>query len=322
MNSIIKVAMSVVIGAALPNLTFSQGTAVETFSCTATTTVAVPGSPAGSGLVFNLGHVFTSGSWAPGSVMFQGQPVDLDGTEMTFFANTYVGTFQVPVTSGPDTVDASSYFSMSGTTNWTATISLSGVQLHSAFSASAPILLPGSIPFTTTASVWNSAVVPALNGAYVSFSGTINIIDVDPLHNQITTFTTGTLWASPAASSTWYCGTGVNVATDGFVVTAPPILGGTMGASVTGCASGSTGAILVAYATPFTSSHRWGEILVNFADPNGELFGMPIVMGNPAHFSLPVPSDLIYSGIAIYTQAASFGGGVCLHCAYECTLGL
>jgi len=123
------------------------------------------------------------------------------------------------------------------------------------------------------------------------------------------------------ATCQWNCGTGINATSDGYTITSPATLGGTFGAAVTGCGPGSTGAALVAYASQLTFLHNWGEILVNVADPLGELMGMPISLGNPALFNLPVPSDPFFAGLVIYTQAASFGGGICLHCAYECVIG-
>jgi len=125
----------------------------------------------------------------------------------------------------------------------------------------------------------------------------------------------------PPATCTWYCGTGVNAGTDSYVITDPAILGGTFGAAVAECATGNGGALLVAYSTPFTLLSTWGEILVNIADPNGELLGMPTAFGNPAIFGLSVPNDPTLAGFVFYTQAASFGGSICLHCAYECTVG-
>ncbi len=125
----------------------------------------------------------------------------------------------------------------------------------------------------------------------------------------------------PVATCSWYCGTGANAATDGFVITSPPVLGSTFGVSVTGCAPSSIGAFLVAYSAPLTVSSDWGEVLVDFTDPNGELLGGPLAFGNPALIDLPVPGDPQSCGLAFYTQAASFGGLVCLHCAHACTIG-
>ncbi|MEW6071864.1 MAG: hypothetical protein AB1726_04610 [Planctomycetota bacterium] len=122
----------------------------------------------------------------------------------------------------------------------------------------------------------------------------------------------------PPAVCAWYCGSGVNC--NGYAVVAPVSLGGTFVSSVTAC-GGNTGALLAAYMTPLTFLTGWGEILVNIADPNGELLGLPAALGNPAILALPVPIHLGFASLTIYVQAAGFGGGVNLHCAYACTIG-
>ena len=125
---------------------------------------------------------------------------------------------------------------------------------------------------------------------------------------------------APHATCQWYCGTSVNAATDGYVVTSPAVLGGTFSASVTGCAAGNVGAMLVGYSSSLTFMSPWGEVLVNIGDPNGELLGFPSGLGDPAVINLQVPSDMQFCGFTFYTQAASFFP-LCLHCAYECTIG-
>jgi len=125
----------------------------------------------------------------------------------------------------------------------------------------------------------------------------------------------------PPATCTWYCGTGINVGTDGYVITSPPVLGGTFGASVTGYVAGNVGAFLAAFIAPLSFYSPWGEVLVDVTDPSGELLGTPSGMGNPAVIALPVPGDPWFAGFVFYTQAASFGGSLYLHCAYECTIG-
>ena len=127
--------------------------------------------------------------------------------------------------------------------------------------------------------------------------------------------------AADVATCQWYCGTGLNAATDGYVATNPAVIGGTFIASVTGCDPGNAGSLLVGYSSSLTLLSVWGELLVNFVDPNGEILGMPLALGSPAVFALPVPNDPAVSGFVFYTQAASFGGSICLHCAYECTVG-
>jgi len=125
----------------------------------------------------------------------------------------------------------------------------------------------------------------------------------------------------PDATCYWYCGAGANAATDGYVIANPAFLGGTFRASVTGCATGNVGAFLVGFGSSISSPTTWGELLVNLADPAGELLGMPPGYGDPALIDLPVPNDPAFSGFIFFTQAASFGGSVCLHCAHECTVG-
>jgi len=132
----------------------------------------------------------------------------------------------------------------------------------------------------------------------------------------------GSHYAIPPATAKWYCGTGANAATDGFVITGPPILGGTLSASITGCAPGNWAAFLVAYSAPLTFPSPWGEVLVDIGHPGGELFGMPSGIGTPTVIDVPMPSDPSSCGFVFYTQAVSFVGPLCLHCAYECTIGL
>jgi len=186
--------------------------------------------------------------------------------------------------------------------------------------------------FSRAGTVWSQeaklqasdAAIGDMFGRAVSLAGDTAAIgawrDDDTYPDSGSAYVFGRLWGSDATCN-WYCGTGANAATDGYAITTPAVLGGSFEASVTGCAPGSTGAILVAHASPLTFAGRWGEVLVNIADPIGELMGIPVALGDPAAFVLPVPADPAYIGIAFYTQAASFGGGICLHCAYQCTMG-
>jgi len=124
------------------------------------------------------------------------------------------------------------------------------------------------------------------------------------------------------ATCTWYCGTGANAATDGYDIVAPATIGGDFVGSVTRCNPGNVGAILVAYSASGSYPTPWGELLVDFTDPNGELFGTPSGYGDPVIIQVTVPNDMQLCGFVFYTQAASFGGGICLHCAYECAIGI
>ncbi|MEW6074646.1 MAG: hypothetical protein AB1726_18890 [Planctomycetota bacterium] len=120
------------------------------------------------------------------------------------------------------------------------------------------------------------------------------------------------------ASSTFRCGSGVNAST--LTITSDPVLGGTFAGSVAATGA-NVGAFLAAFSTPLTLTTSWGEILVNIADPGGELLGLPSTFGDPAVIALPVPIDLTLCGAPFSVQAVGFGGGITPTCAYDCLVG-
>ncbi len=129
------------------------------------------------------------------------------------------------------------------------------------------------------------------------------------------------LWANddvPPASCSWYCGSGVNHL--GFTQTSCARLGGTYQAYVL-AAGPNVGATLLGYDAPLLLMTPWGEALVDFTSPAGELLGMPTELGDPAFFDLPVPLDMGLAGVTFYVQAVGFGGGINLHCAWQNTIG-
>ncbi len=75
---------------------------------------------------------------------------------------------------------------------------------------------------------------------------------------------------------------------------------------------GTTGhnlALVVGYTSSLTMTLGGGqELLVNIADPGGEVLGLAATAGPIAGFGLPIPNDAALSGTAVYTQAAHFGG--------------
>ena len=119
------------------------------------------------------------------------------------------------------------------------------------------------------------------------------------------------------ASSTFYCGSGVNLG--GYTVTADAQLGGTFSSNVT---HARFGALLYAFASPLSFNFGGQQILINFLDPAGMLFGSPPVgIGSGTSIDLPVPINLAFCGMHIFVQAVSFGGGFDLHCAYDVLIG-
>ena len=104
-----------------------------------------------------------------------------------------------------------------------------------------------------------------------------------------------------------------------------PVLGTTYSAAVD--LAGTTGhslAWLVGYASPTTLLLGNGQaLLVNPADPSGELLLQPMLPGPVATFDLPIPSDLTFVGYELFTQALHLGGapGVALSNAQDLFLG-
>ena len=127
----------------------------------------------------------------------------------------------------------------------------------------------------------------------------------------------------PAAAAAFRNG-GTNPAS--YNVTALPVLGSNYGATVDVGSTSNALAFLVGYASPFTFTFGGRTLLVNIADPGGELLGGPSAAGDGsgiATFSLPVPNDGTLCGLEVFTQALHFGGGspYVLGNAQDLTLG-
>ncbi|MEW6071353.1 MAG: hypothetical protein AB1726_02000 [Planctomycetota bacterium] len=122
--------------------------------------------------------------------------------------------------------------------------------------------------------------------------------------------------AQPPATSIWYCGNNVNC--NGYT-TGSIVLGGLWVNSVVACGN-NVGAFLAGFVGPAIIPWHGMEILVDFL-LSPELLGFPSALGDPAIILLPVPLNLALAGLTIYVQAAGFGWGIRLHCAYACTIG-
>lgn len=133
------------------------------------------------------------------------------------------------------------------------------------------------------------------------------------------TFDTADASTGTSASTTFRNG-GSNPAN--YAVTSDAVLGGTFAGSDTS-AIGGLGVILVGYASPLSFPTSFGQLLVNIADPGGELLGGPTFFyaGGVANFALPVPKNLNLCGLTVSTQAVEFGGGISLHNANDATVG-
>lgn len=88
-----------------------------------------------------------------------------------------------------------------------------------------------------------------------------------------------------------------------------PQLGATFTASVDMTATGHGFALLVGFGSPLNLPVGNGRVLlVNIADPGGELLGLSTVAGPVASFQLLLPSEPSFCGLTVSTQALHFGG--------------
>ncbi|MEW6072860.1 MAG: PQQ-binding-like beta-propeller repeat protein [Planctomycetota bacterium] len=91
----------------------------------------------------------------------------------------------------------------------------------------------------------------------------------------------------------------------------PPVLASTFSGTVDlGGTTGHALAWLVGFGTPLSLTLGGGQVLlVDVADPGGELLGLPAIAGPVAVANLLVPADYSLCGSALSTQALHFGGG-------------
>jgi hypothetical protein len=83
------------------------------------------------------------------------------------------------------------------------------------------------------------------------------------------------------------------------------VLGGTLDLFVD--LSGTTGhsaATILGFLSASTSVLGTGQVLlVNVADPNGELLGQPLTFGDLSLVGVPLTSDPSFCGLTLHTQA-------------------
>ena len=108
--------------------------AVETFTGSATNFLVLPGTPSGGGIDFTGTTSVSTLSFTPGSVTFNGQPVDFSGTEADWLVSSYTGQVNIPVNAGPTTVTCTGSMVVTGPAlNGTFDTEFTGVDLGPAF---------------------------------------------------------------------------------------------------------------------------------------------------------------------------------------------
>lgn len=173
----------------------SQPVSVETYSANQIFNISLPGTPQGSGLQFNGSRSITSIDFAPGSVVFQGQPVDFDGHEPQWIASTTAGTAAFPVNSGPGTTPiagAGNVVIGTQTTHWNYVGQ--GIVLGPTFGANRMDVQNGS-PFTVTAATndWRFSDVAPLVGRPVRVTGNFMVTSVDAVNGIVNANSNGAI---------------------------------------------------------------------------------------------------------------------------------
>ena len=95
-----------------------------------------------------------------------------------------------------------------------------------------------------------------------------------------------------------------------YSLSGPPVLGTTITATID--LAGTTNhslAWLMGYTTPLTLILGGGQaVLMNVADPNGELLLLPVFPGPIVGINLGVPAQIAFVGFTLSTQALHIGG--------------
>jgi hypothetical protein len=169
---------------------------VETFTVTGTYNANLPGVVVGQDVDFTGGFAVTSLDFAPGAVSFAGTPVDFDGTEASFLANSYTGDYQIPSLPGFPVEATGTANTTGGAGNMNSTSEGFGLALGPGFSSTNLDLVPGeSYTYKEYIPSWNSPVVPELNGAKVHVTGTNDIVGIDPINGIVDVSGSGSVFA-------------------------------------------------------------------------------------------------------------------------------
>jgi hypothetical protein len=168
--------------------------AVETYTGTNTVNATMPGTVMGNEIRFSGIKTITSVTFNAGPVDFYGTSVDFAGTEANWIG-TYTGSLDVPDLPGQTVTATGSGSVTDPPVNISGTGWASGIQLGTQFAANKLDVLTGAISGASNWALWNSTIVPALNGNYVRGVGSGSILTVDATNGIITASGSGTIYA-------------------------------------------------------------------------------------------------------------------------------
>jgi hypothetical protein len=175
----------------------SRAANVETYTSSGVIHVNLPGTVSSGKTIFDGSFTFSTLNFAPGSVTFNGQPVDFDGHESQFMSGAYSGQAVFPTTGGPATVNTQEYLVMSGAVSSTGSGGNGSVRVGSSFGPNSFDVVSGqSISSSGSIPNWKSSAVPNLNGMLVSVISNSTLTSVDVAHGLVNTSGSGTISAT------------------------------------------------------------------------------------------------------------------------------
>lgn len=182
---------------------WAQTVEVETFTGTGRVVCTLPGSPSGGSLNFSSTATLQSVDFTPGAVVFNGTPVDFDGTEPAFLASPFPGTMTTPVLVGPATVTVTGVGTgggFGGGGGGGCMVVGPNVPLGANFSSTRLEVATGPGPsLTSTIFEWGAPILPQLNGRRVSADGPINVTSVDAINGIVNFTMSGKIFAGSQA---------------------------------------------------------------------------------------------------------------------------
>jgi hypothetical protein len=174
---------------------------VESFTATTVHKIELPAKAnERGGNDFSGTSRFTSISFTPGPVEFNGKSVDFHGKEEDFLASNYSGVVFTPAVDGSGKTTVRGVLTASGfafPNQQIGNSTAAGVQTGPTFSAKSLDLAKQDLQVTATSTNWQSPVVPELAGATVTLRVDKSIVNVDPTSGMLEIKMNGKIIAVP-----------------------------------------------------------------------------------------------------------------------------
>lgn len=171
---------------------------VETFTFTGVYNVSLPGVVVDDDVNLAGDLTVTSLDFTPGSVTFEGQPVDFDGTEASFLANSYNGSLRLWNAPNQTVLGVGGASTSGPGGNMNSESKAAAVNLGPGFTAGQLDIQSGStFSFKEFISSWTSPAVPELNSYPAFVTGTSQITAIDAINGTVNVSGAGSIFGLP-----------------------------------------------------------------------------------------------------------------------------